>query len=287
MKSFLNNLMKHPPGALYGTLLGFIAFSAAVPMCASGMWDAAAVDLAMALILIYLMLKQLFSTAGHATSFREKTAAWAVLVLADIIALLPTHSLAGGISTAFAFTLLIFSFVLYSGGTRMAAVSIAPALWCCIFMPYHEEIMLLLSFPLRLSATVLSNFLLNLCGISTTHSGTSLILPQVNISITDACSGIKQLDAFILICFAAVQILYRKAGWKILHFAFIMPSIIFGNTLRIVITVLLYRIFGEAVFENTWHTLLGYTQIIFAILLFLAAGILFSAAEKQNQETGS
>ena len=66
-----------------------------------------------------------------------------------------------------------------------------------------------------------------------------------------------------------------------------MPSIIFGNTLRIVITVLLYRLFGEAVFENTWHTLLGYTQIIFAILLFLAAGILFSAAEKQNQETGS
>ena len=169
----------------------------------------------------------------------------------------------------------------------MASVSIAPALWCCIFMPFHEEIMLLLSFPLRLSATVLSSFLLNLCGTGTICSGTSLILHGVNIAITDACSGIKQLDAFILISFAAVQILHRKTGWKILHFAFIMPSIIIGNALRIVLTVLLFRLLGETVFDNTWHTVLGYTQIIFAILLFLGAGSLFSAAEKQTPEAES
>ena len=225
--------------------------------------------------------------AGHAVSFKEKFAAWAVLVLADIIALFPTHNLASGITAAFAFTLLIFAFILYSGGAGMATVSIAPLLWCCIFMPYHEEIMLLLSFPLRLSATVLSSFLLNICGVGTICSGTSLILHEVNIAITDACSGIKQLDAFILICFAAVQILHRKTGWKILHFAFIMPSIIIGNALRIVLTVLLYRMFGETVFDNTWHTVLGYTQIIFAILLFLGAGSLFSAAEKQTPEAES
>ena len=50
--------MKHPLGVLYGTLLGILAFSAAVPLFTSGAWDAALVDLAMAGILIFLMLIQ-------------------------------------------------------------------------------------------------------------------------------------------------------------------------------------------------------------------------------------
>ena len=52
---------KHPLGVLYGTLLGIVAFSAALPLVTSGMWDAALVDLAMALILIVLMLRSFFA----------------------------------------------------------------------------------------------------------------------------------------------------------------------------------------------------------------------------------
>ena len=53
-KILFNRLVRHPLGALYGTLLGLVAFSASLPMFASGMWDAALVDLAMAAILIFL-----------------------------------------------------------------------------------------------------------------------------------------------------------------------------------------------------------------------------------------
>jgi exosortase len=169
----------------------------------------------------------------------------------------------------------------------LAASCIVPALLCCVFMPYHEEIMLLLSFPLRLTATVLSSIMLNLCGIKVIHSGTSLTLPGIDIAITDACSGINQLDAFILIAFVTVQLLHRKNSWKYLHFAFIMPSIILGNSLRIVLTVVLYRFMGERVFENTWHTGLGYGQIVLALLIFLAVGKVFSLADKKSGETES
>jgi exosortase/archaeosortase family protein len=112
------------------------------------------------------------------------------------------------------------------------------------FMPYHKEFMLLLSFPLRLSATVLSAGILKICGIGVVYSGTSLSLPGVEIAITDACSGINQLDAFLLIAFIAIQLLHKKILWKILHFAFIIPAIIIGNSLRIVLTVFCI-IFGE------------------------------------------
>ena len=280
MKDFCKLLLiKHPLGVLYGTLLGILAFSAAVPIFTSGMWDAGLVDLAMAGILIGLMLKRLGRTSRRDAVLPEKCAAWLILILANILALLPAHSFPGSLSTAFAFALLICAFVLYFSGTFTALNSIMPALWCCVFMPYHEEFMLLLSYPLRLSAAALSAWTLKLCGVSVICSGTSLHLSGLNIAITDACSGINQLDAFLLIAFIAVQILHRKTGWKMLHFAFLIPAIIIGNSVRIVLTIWLYTLCGGVVLQNTWHTVLGYVQIVTALLFFLAVGKIFTVSD--------
>ena len=221
------------------------------------------------------MLKSFISTFRRESSRTEKCTAWGILIVANILALLPAHSFPGSLSTAFAFSLLICSFVLYFSGRLMAFICIAPTLWCCVFMPYHEEFMLLLSFPLRLSATMLSSWVLQISGIDAVCAGTSLSLSGLSIAITDACSGINQLDAFILIAFIAVQILHKKTGWKILHFAFIIPAIIVGNSLRIVLTVVLYKVYGEMILQNSWHIALGYVQIILALLIFLAVGRIF------------
>lgn len=284
IRIILNRLAKHPLGALYGTLLGIIAFSEAVPMFSAGMWDAALVDLIMAGILLVFMLKSFISSFRKSSTVPEKCTAWGMLLLANILALLPTHSFPGSLSTAFAFSLLICAFVLYFSGRLMAMTCIVPTLWCCVFIPYHEEFMLFLSFPLRLSATMLSAMILKLCGTGVVYSGTSLTLPGLDIAITDACSGINQLDAFMLIAFIAVQLLHKKTGWKILHFAFIIPSMIIGNSIRIVLTVLLYRVWGETVLQNTWHILLGYSQIILALLIFLVIGKLFRLGTDEKTE---
>lgn len=288
IRNFCNSLLGHPLGALYGTILAVVALVAAVPMFAAGTYDAALVDLVMAGILIVMTLKGFTAINRRWANAAEKWAAWGMLAAVNILALLPGREFPGSLSTAFAFSLLICAFVLFFSGTRMAGLCIMPALWCCVFMPYHEELLLLFSFPLRLSATFLSAAILKLCGSGVVASGTSLTMPGLNIAITDACSGINQLDAFILIAFIAVQILHRKNGWKILHFAFIIPAIIAGNSLRIVITVLLYRLLGERVLQNGWHVSLGYGQILMALLIFLAVGRLFRLEESDvNKEEKS
>ena len=288
MKSFCKNLLKnHPLGALYGTFLGIIAFSAAIPMFTSGAREAALVDLVMAAILISLMLKNFVQTSRCETTLPEKYAAWFVLIIVNILALLPIHNFPGSLSTAFAFAMLSCAVVLYFCGIFTVANCIIPALWCCVFVPYHEELMLLLSYPLRLSATALSALLLKLCGVKVVWAGTSLELSGLNIAITDACSGINQLDAFILIAFVAVQIMQRKIRWKILHFAFIVPAIIIGNSLRIMLTVLLFFLWGEAVLQNTWHTVLGYVQVVVALLFFIAIGKIFSVSDSGDKEEKS
>ncbi len=125
MKILLARLVKHPLGALYGTLLGLVAFFAAVPAFSSGMWDAALVDLVMAGILIFLMLKSFISTFRKKSSVVEKATAWGMVVCANILALLPSHDFPGSLSTAFAFSLLICALVLYFSGRLMAVICIA------------------------------------------------------------------------------------------------------------------------------------------------------------------
>ena len=272
---FFSKLFKHPLGALYAVLLGFVALLAARPMIGSRVWDAALVDLLMAGILIAVMLKNLFENTRQNVSQTEKLLAWAVVVFANTLVLLPSQNLLGPLSTALAFTLLICAFVLYFSGGYLSFCCLAPALWCCVFMPFHEEIMLFLSYPLRLSATMFSGLLLQGCGIEAVFSGTSLRLPDLDIAITDACSGINQLDAFLLIAFILVRKFHTRPFWQLLHFAFIIPAIIAGNTLRIVLTVLLYKLLGETVLMDTWHTGLGFVQIVLALLFFYLVGKLF------------
>jgi exosortase len=241
----------------------------------------------MAGILLWGVFKTFESRVPYKADCKEKALAWAVLVAADILAILPAGDFPGSMSTAFAFALLFCSAVLFFAGLKLALKTLPPALWCCVFMPYHEELMLLLSYPLRLSATLVSAGLLKVCGIAVVYSGTSLGLPEVDISITDACSGINQLDAFLLVAFLAVHIFHRKTLWKCLHFAFIVPALIMGNSLRIVLTVLLYRWYGEVVLQNTWHIALGYVQIGLALLIFLAVGKIFAFSDTPEKEVCS
>ena len=94
-KTYSELLKKHPLGALYGTLLGIVAFSATVPMFTSGMWDAALVDLAMATVLIVSMLKSFTATDCHHSGFTEKCIAWGMVIFANILAIFPRfHHLA-------------------------------------------------------------------------------------------------------------------------------------------------------------------------------------------------
>lgn len=142
--------------------------------------------------------------------------------------------------------------------------------------------MLLASYPLRLSATTLSAGVLQLFGIDPIQVGSSLKLPELDIAITDACSGINQLDAFLLLACIMVNMMHRDTQWKILHFAFVIPAMIMGNTIRIVLTVLLYHILGAVVLESMWHILLGYLQIILALMILLAVGELFRQKEESK-----
>ena len=72
IRVYSNFLKKHPLGALYGVLLGIVAFFAAVPMWKAGAYEAAVVDLAMTGLLIWRMQKKFTETSLLHSTFTEK-----------------------------------------------------------------------------------------------------------------------------------------------------------------------------------------------------------------------
>lgn len=286
MKQAIADMRRHPISVLYGTLLLILAIKSSIPALFSGSWDAATVDLTMAGVLLFVMFKNICKLNIQDTNHWGRLTAWGLLLCSNLLILLPESSFSGNLLRAFSFVLLLAGLILYFSNWRTALYCLPATLWCCIFIPFHEEIMLMASYPLRLSATMLAAMVLKICGTGVVYSGTSLNLPDLNIAITDACSGINQLDAFLLIAYISVKMMHSKANWQILHFAFIISSVIIANALRIVLTVFLFKMCGEVILGKFWHVLLGYVQIVLALAIFLAVGKLFcSKPEKKQEET--
>ncbi len=269
---------------IYSALLLIFALKSSLASLFSGTWDSAVVDLVMAVLLLGSLLKNSVTLEIKKTYRWEKLGAWLFLLAANLLIFLPGNNFSGNLIRAFSFVLLLLGGLLYWSSWKNTLYALPSTLWCCVFIPFHEEIMLMASYPLRLSATMLSALLLKLCGTGVVYSGSSLHLADLDIAITDACSGINQLDAFLLIGFVAVKTMQRKEFLQLLHFAFIIPSIIIGNTLRIVLTVLLFQLCGEVILGKFWHVTLGYVQIILAVLIFLGIGKLFCGKTEPASE---
>ncbi len=268
----MTDLKKHPLAITAALLLLTMAAYHACAMAGNGVWDAAVVDMLMAIWLTGRFLQKVFSTLEQRPGIKAKITAWVLVLLSVLLMFIPADEFLHGISSGLALALLICGVLLHFGGVKIALWSIAPLLWCSVYMPCREEFMLMASYPLRLSSAELSAIILNISGIEVVTAGSSIRLPGLDIAITDACSGINQLDAFFLL---GAVITRRKAEMKWLHFLFIIPSIIAGNTIRIVLTIWLYRMQGEAVLESSWHIALGYVQVLLTMLIYLATGKVF------------
>lgn len=202
--------------------------------------------------------------------------AWGLLAIFAIIALLP-FDLSSDWRFAFAFFFLILSPACYLLGKFSALLLAGPFFIFIVMLPLQETLFLIISQPLRLIATMLSVETLKLFGTNVSYHLTTISLPNVNLGITDACSGIQQFEALLLLGYLLVRWQQDKLIWRILHYAFIIASVVIANTIRLMSIVVLYNAIGPRVLEPDWHEGMGYAQVILAILILWLFGLAITA----------
>ena len=234
--------------------------------------------------LLYLALKSL-APAGSAGFPWRKVIAWIPVAIALGLLFLPWSDPDAPGFRFGAWYFLSLGAVCFFCGVRAMLLALVPLFGCFLAVPFREQIVLYLSYPFRMVSTVLSVGFLQMFGMEIHNDMTTIRIEGLDIAITDACSGIQQFEAMILVAFWLVFAWPRTFFWRCAHYLFLIPSIILGNAIRIIVTIVLYKLIGETVLNNTWHIGLGYAQVVIAVALFFLVGCLLP--EKGASGSGS
>lgn len=258
-------------------------------------WGGTAALLILLACLLYQALKVSAGTGKKGGFPWNKILAWPPVLIALGLLFLPwSNPDAPGFKFG-AWFFLALGAVCFFCGVRAMLYGFVPLLGCFLAVPFRESIVLYLSYPFRMVSTVLSVGFLQIFGMHIENDNTTIRIEGLDIAITDACSGIQQFEAMILVAFWLVMIWKRPFVWRCVHYAFLIPSIIIANAIRIVLTIVLYKTIGEAVLNNTWHEGLGYAQVVLTVALFFLAGCLLpedgenasSGKAKENGKDGT
>ena len=237
-------------------------------------WGGTAALLILLACLLYQALKVSAGTLKKGGFPWNKLLAWPPVLFALALLFLPwSNPDAPGFKFG-AWFFLALGTVCFFSGVRAMLYGFVPLLGCFLAVPFRESIVLYLSYPFRMVSTVLSVGFLRILGFGIENNGTTIRIEGLDIAITDACSGIQQFEAMILVAFWLVMFWKRSFFWRCVHYAFLIPSIILANAIRIILTIVLYKTVGEVILNNTWHEGFGYAQVVLTVALFFLVGTL-------------
>jgi len=142
--------------------------------------------------------------------------------------------------------------------------------FCLLMVPLPNRVHDELSLPLQNFASVSGVFGLELLGYLVDRQGNVLSLgDKTSVSVAEACSGLRMLTAFVVVA-ATLAFVVRRSPWqKAVVVLSSVPVAVLANTLRLIITVLLYEWAGSEVADRFFHDFAGLSMMPFAIVVLM------------------
>jgi len=176
------------------------------------------------------------------------TATGFALVIPDMVSFIP--SLAG--------------IVLLVGGVHLLRWA-GPAILFLLFMyPMPDRVENMILNPLQRTATVVSTFALQTMGVPAFSEGNRILLPNVELGVVDACSGLRMLTIFLALSVAITMVTDRPWWERIVIILSAIPIALIVNITRITATGLLYMV-NEHLAERVFHDLAGWVMMPMAL----------------------
>lgn len=146
----------------------------------------------------------------------------------------------------------------------------APIGFLVFMVPWPSELYSKAAFPLQLFASQVAAGILELCGLTVLREGNLIHLPGQTMHVAQACSGMRQLTAFLAIAACAAFLVRRPLWYRITLLASSVLIAFIVNVLRVTATGLVIYHFGANWTEGTLHTLEGLVMILLGLGILLA-----------------
>jgi EpsI family protein len=158
----------------------------------------------------------------------------------------------------------------------------------CLSLPLPLSITDIISHPMKLAVSVVSEIVLSILDYPIARNGVIIQVGNYNILVADACSGLKSfftLEVFGIAYLTIVKSdsLFRNITLGVLIF----PISFFCNTLRVIILILLTYHFGESVGQGFLHQFSGLILFILALLMTLFFDSILNKIDGKNKKIDS
>ena len=169
--------------------------------------------------------------------------------------------------------LLGFSYIL--GGGEFVKRARFPLLFLFMMIPLPYIIYYKITFPMQIMSAKLSTSMLNLLHIAVIRRGNILILPNYELEVVAACSGLRSLMTMITLALVISVFSDLTAARKVILILCAVPAAVIANTLRLAVTAIGAYSISVKFAEGTLHEISGLI-VFFAgfLLLMITLGIL-------------
>ena len=183
--------------------------------------------------------------------------------------------------TAFVITLIGAVWLLC--GTRILRTLAFPLLLCFFMVPIPAVIYNSLTFRLQLLASSLAEHALDLLAVPVLREGNVLVLPHQELSVVEACSGIRSLLSLTFLSLVYGYFFETKRWVRIALFLATVPIAIVANASRVTLTGIMTQVKPELA-EGAFHTASGWVifMVALAILILFHQALLHTARFVQS-----
>lgn len=178
-------------------------------------------------------------------------------------------------SSAYSSIIVLLGITLYWGGKETLNELLFPILFLLFMVPFFQFLIDPISYKLKLFSTYLSTETVRMAGIPIYREGVIISLPRGALEVADPCSGIRSLMSFLMVGTLFAYFACGSVLKKVALVVITIPLIIFGNSFRVMLAVLLLHFWGIIISNTHWETAIG--VIVFMVVvsgLFLTGRLL-------------
>ncbi len=168
-----------------------------------------------------------------------------------------------------AFVISLIGMVWLLGGDLVLRKVAFPLFLCFFMVPIPAVIYNSITFPLQLLASHLAEGALEVLSVPVMREGNVLMLPNQDLQVVEACSGIRSLLSLTFLSLVYGHFFEKKVWIRIVLFFATIPIAIVANASRVTLTGILTQIKPELA-EGFFHALSGWVifMVALAILVF-------------------
>lgn len=201
---------------------------------------------------------------------RDGVFAGASLLIAAILLAMGTLVVPSLVGESASMLLSLAGVVLLLGGWSWWRRLWAPIAFLVFLIPWPSELYSRAAFPLQLVVSRIAAALFEILGIPVLRDGNLIHLPGQTMHVAQACSGMRQLTAFLAIAACAALLVQRPLWYRITLLVSSVPIAILVNALRVTATGLVIHFAGAQWAEGSLHTLEGLAMIVVGLGVFWA-----------------